>query len=478
MRVYVDLGVVRIQEYILRTSGASEGQLRKRRGASRMISEATASDRFRGFQRNDETYHVEGVAHLTSDDVEGAPSRVHSALAQLRRDLPNAYLRGSWAVAESYQQALTLMNNRTGQSEANSERSGELSWVPAAREESFTNPCDGCGAAPREQQNLCADCVLRDEHGRNLGSSTEQTSAGERDSPEQRALSAVAALIGREIDPPRDLMQIARSAPGDGTKRNHLATIYADGNSVGAWFRRIAADPGAATGLSHRLDTAIKTAGHSALTHVTNACISSDEATTLPASVTILAADDVLVSVPATFGWLFVTTLVREFNASMAAQRPADAAEPAITLTAGIVFSHAKEPIERAIREADLAMRAAKRASRGQRSDIGWRDLTQRGSDRTESQRPVAWFEDHANLLAAYATLPGHQRSKWLSDLESADGQGISDAELLAYFRREAVRLNRRELTPDGLELEDIAALLGITRWWSADQSSETSARA
>ena len=117
MGVYLDAGVIRIQEYLLRTSGADDRQLRKRRGASLMVADATSPDAFAdlGLVPNTESYHVEGVAHLHAVAAEGkdqtgqVPALAEQAAQRLRNALPHAYLRVSWAVADSYATAHPLL---------------------------------------------------------------------------------------------------------------------------------------------------------------------------------------------------------------------------------------------------------------------------------------------------------------------------------------------------------------------------------
>ena len=341
MKLYADVGVVRIQEYILRTSGADEGQLRKRRGASRMISAATDPGRFAGFYRNAETYQVEGVAHLASDDTTDPRGRVRSAMATLRRELPQAYLSASWALATDYEHARQIMEaSKHGIRRENADgTAGLLEWVPALREDAAAPSCKGCGASPQAIKDLCRDCCARDDRG----APSDRTGAGYGEggaagSPEDRARRAAEKQVGRALRRPKDLSAIGRAAVATGAKGNHVATVYADGNNVGATFRAIT-DPSQARELSRILDGAIKSAGCTALSRVVEACAGGQGADLFPASVTVLAADDVLITVPAPLGWDFVTTLIGAFNDEVQSNLAALPDRlPSVTLTAGIVM--------------------------------------------------------------------------------------------------------------------------------------------
>jgi hypothetical protein len=155
MGVYVDAGVNRIQEYLLRTSGADDRQLRKRRGASLMVAAATSPDAFAdlGLERNAEAYHVEGVAHLlavaaTGEDlVECAREWAALAAQRLRNALPHAYLRVSWAVADSYAAAHPLLAAARDSGQCG-EQSGSISVLPALRA-THSNAATATGATRR-----------------------------------------------------------------------------------------------------------------------------------------------------------------------------------------------------------------------------------------------------------------------------------------------------------------------------------------
>ena len=398
MGVYVDAGVIRIQEYLLRTSGADDRQLRKRRGASLMVADATSPGAFAdlGLVPNPESYHVEGVAHLRAVGPDGpnpagrARVLADEAAQRLRSALPHAYLRVSWAVADSYPAAHPLLAAaRDGGQRGGS--SGSIDVLPALREDPFQDRCRSCGLSAAEESRQCEDCDRRD------GRVAAVAGNASHHTPRSRALEEVSARAGQALRPPKDLSTLADLPRDRRAKRNHLATVYADGNGVGRLFERIT-DRDEAKELSTAIDEAIRHAGAQAL----HALLAWCDPGVLPAEVTVLAADDALITVPAPLGWVFVRELVSTFDQAMAetpvvARLVADAeaqgrpqARP--SLTAGVVFSHVKSPIERAIQAADTAMRRAKRAPPGPGGDR-LDDLT----PRRPPPRPHAAWTGSAN---------------------------------------------------------------------------------
>ena len=462
MPLYLDVGVVRIQEYIMRTSGADAGQLRKRRGASQMISAATAPESFaeHGLAANTETYATEGVAHLVATAEGQPPALAESCLAQLRSHLPQAHLAASWANAASYAEARPRMERARTFSTPDAGGAGALYWLPPTREEPIAEPCRGCGTAVRQTGELCRDCESRDRHGGPRARAGRGGSSAPL-SPERRVRGQLSARLARDLSSPRDLSTLAALGAGAGERANHVATIYADGNNIGGLFRSLT-EPAQAIALSRQLDEAITEAGLDGLEGIAR----SADAAQFPAAVTILAADDALITVPANLGWQFVITLVESFNATVAAAHQLGGQQlPQLSLTAGVVFSHAKSPIERAIHVADATMRNAKSATKGQTSMVGWADITA-GSTRDGSRRPLHWFTDQSSFLDDLARMPSSQRQKWRRDIDAAHRHDVADADLRRYLTQEATRLGLSALQTPDVQLADITAALEVARWW------------
>lgn len=449
---YLDIGVIRIQEYINRTSGSDEHVLRRRRGASRMVAQAThvasitedfntrlAAD-FTGWtlEPNDETYDTEGVAHLKLERASGASGGVDdlatALLGQVRAIVPQAYLRASWAAADSYGQALPQLK-AVLRGEARQEATA-LDVLPPFRDEVLSARCDSCGQAVAAVQGNCVDCRRREELG-------GRDVVDEALSPQDEALR-VLRVNWPGLSQARDLSSLAglpkHDDPGQGGsgKRNHLATVYADGNNVGAIFRALAGDLERAKRVSEALNCTTKGSGHQALAdliglmHMDGRC---QQSVTLPGEVTTLAADDVLITVPASYGWRFVRTLVGTFNADIAEALKEEDLAVMPSLTAGICFHHCKMPIEEAVSMAFGAMRDAKDACRGTESAIGWTDATSGEPVRT---REFDWFTGHLEGLAEVASMPHSQAAKYEQFLAQLSGN--DPGRLVEFLRKEAAR--------------------------------------
>jgi hypothetical protein len=482
MGVYLDVGVVRIQEYLTRTGGADEHQLRKRRGASLMVAEATAPAAFAdlGLEANPESYHVEGVAHLragddlTGDDLAGgAQDLAERAVARTRRALPQAYLRASWAVADTYAAAYPLLvAARTGG--RSGPGAGSFDSVPLVREDPFSGRCRSCGLAPSGDAEQCGDCDLRDAQGG--GAVGGGNFGGSGGTPRSLALREVSDRAGLTLRPVADLSGLADLPRDRRAKRNHLATVYADGNAVGRLFEGVN-DRDTAKRLSVAIDEAIRHAGAQALHGLLAWC----DPGVLPAEVTVLAADDALVTVPAPLGWVFVRDLIETFDQAIAdtaviADLMADAqsrgtplARP--SLSAGVVFFHVKSPIETAIQAADAAMRAAKSIHPG-RDAIGWTDLT-RPPAASAPSRDLDWFRARSGLLDRIADLPAGRSQQWARDIADARAADVPDEELKEFLYAEFNRLGDAVVAEADPTLEELGQMVSIARWWSPPRRRE-----
>ena len=491
---YVDIGVVRIQEYINRTSGSDGHVLRRRRGASRMVADvtrvesviATFADETGALHeswqlgRNTETYDTEGVAHLKLVAGASADRTVQEVVAvllgQVRHGAPQAYLRASWAQAESYARALPLLKAALrGEHPA---EAGASDVLPPARDEVLSARCTSCGRAPASLGEYCQDCVRREQLGsRGIDDATL--------SPQDEALVTLSNQWPKIVQA-GDLSKLARlpgrTAPGQGGsgKLNHLATIYADGNNVGALFRSISGDLDRAKVVSAALNRTTKSSGHAALADLLSAIYGPAPTPgpyVLPGEVTTLAADDVLITVPASYGWRFVLTLVDSFNEAIARELGDSFNQSMPSLTAGITFHHCKLPIEEAVSTAFGVMRQAKDACRGTQSAIGWADLTAADPVRT---REFTWFRDHNDDLSKVAGMPHSQAAKYrqfLIQLNDRDPAQVHD-----FLRQESNRdgagrwigsiLDSHPAQPEAA-LEHLGDALNLAAWFPQEPGED-----
>lgn len=473
MTFYLDVGVVRIQEYILRTAGADEGQLRKRRGASQMISEATDTGFLApfGFELNDETYDTEGVAHLKAANGTGDAETVKSCLAMLRKKLPQAHLSASWAEADSYAEAHRKISNAKGGKPA-ADGVGLLEWVPPVREVVSGKACAGCGRLPARSGGNCSDCAKRDVAGRKFSNPVKpissERSADAPVAPEIKTMERLADRTGLTLKAVEDLNELAALNPFRGKKKNQLATIYADANNVGSTFDQVERVEDRKK-LSDVLTGAIAAGVDKAL-YLLRKQLAVHDKGAFPASVTVLAADDVVITVPASLGWLFVETLIATFETRIDEASPGDK-RPPLSLSAAIVFSHSKQPIEHTINLAADVLKTAKAETRGKASSIGWHDLTQHGIHGKGRARSQQWFGRRRGVIEELSGWPAHQRNKWMRDLAAKD---VDADQLMDYLKDEAERLDMSQTVKDLLKQlppkqapAELADLFEISRWWA-----------
>jgi hypothetical protein len=464
---YLDVGVDGIQRYLGRTP-----ELKGRRGASAWLSHATATRRLHDWlheadpaaQPNPEAGEADGVvsARLPVDtDARQVAARVMAILAE---GLPAVRMHSRWASGPSY---LDVYRDQFKTRQA-----AELEWLPASGDFPPLGSCEKCRADPAvgaltlhgESASVCADCLARYEDPyRRLGLRIDAVPVGaERDlidalgrSPEQTA---------------KTFEDLAALGEPDGN-RNHLATVFVDGNAMGELFDRVAHS--ADTSMKARLSRAVSDATRQALLEATRAVLVEDDPA-VPVIPHVVGGDDVLVSVVPDRAWLFVTRYLVALESRLAAidglagHLPPGMAAP--SASAGLVFAHVKFPFRRAVELAEEALRAAKHQHDGRTAAVAWLDVTRDGEQPPAGRR--AWKV--ADLLDAAAAL---------RDLRSVDQAGRAmmaqlidrrDAKLSAARLREHARRLGRDavLSPfldDGRDDGGPARLadaLDLVRWW------------
>lgn len=480
MALYLEIGVVRIQEYICRTSGSDESPLRLRRGASRMVSQATQPNNFGqlGLQRNPETYDVDGVAHLfTSDPELDGKQLAVDCLHHLRESIPAAHLKASWCRVETYSEAMQQLRDSRDAAEGNSKDLGTISWLPPQADDALAKRCQTCAqgvAVSHEKVGgelnwLCQDCSKRNQYGtdtKNKSHSEKQTESAA--SPEDLAIHRIGKSIKPTLSRVANLQDLARLAPARGAKRNHLATIYADGNSVGALFEALT-EPDKAQQASKILDNCVIQAVDQPfiefISSHTNALTTEDGDLTLPGVLTTLGGDDVLLTVPASHGWWFAQSILSRFNDSARQKfQELDAGLTPPTLTAGLIFSHAKYPAEDVIGLASSAMRRAKALDGGGVSSIGWLDLTTDASSPHAECLTLSELATLSPLLGKIRATPNNQLQNIARLIRSAaqpDEVGLRD-----QLEEELARLGSQELLPESNSPTELLTLIGLANWW------------
>lgn len=467
---YLDVSVVRVQTYLARTA-----QLRLRRGASTMIVQATANERWEdggaagppaGWTPNPEAGDLSGVVALRwhgpgdpgETDVESAARAVAS---ELRRLLPQAHLRAVVRTGPSYAEAYSAPSRPV------------LDSPPPAPEVVLAARCDWCNAAPAlaesvrderagRDRHVCDDCRLRKQ----VAGNTAGREKGREPATEARFLSCVAAVSGTgEWRCPDDFAELARSS---GPTANHVATVFADGNRVGAFLTQ------AAQGQvpKDEIVEAIDTASARAVARAALAALPHDDGY-VPCIVHVLGGDDILVSVPAASGWRFTTQLLRLFSDELEQQTSSHEEWKAVssrpTISAGVVFHQHTAPFADVVHLAEKRLQAAKRAVQGAKPSAAFLDLTADGMAVPEGRRPhgLDRLDELSSDLGDIAALPQSARHVYRQRCD--DGAAAVKQQVLDNDRSVPghAAVDRRIA---GLDDEQVPVLVGtlmdLARWW------------
>jgi hypothetical protein len=483
--IYVDVAAARIQHYIGRTP-----RLKGQRGASAWLSWTTGSEQVKtilrenaalnasGAEPNREAGQADGLISVRLPG-EADPRPVAEMLAAyLRSVMPSLEISGLWGAGPSYLEAYR------DQMKPLRDDPPLVSLPPSAGFPPLES-CAECRADPvagqieihQEQAiGVCLDCLARyQDLYRRPGLAGQPHGRGEG-SPGELPVYQEEARLARALDrePVRGTAQDfgdLAALGGPGTWRNHVATVYADGNAIGALFDRIAAhgDPH----LKERASAAISAATRKSLLEATRAVLGADPREPLPVIPHIVGGDDLLVSVVADRAWRFTVSYLEAFG-KHARDIPdvGDLLGPAPpSASAGLVFAHMKFPFRRAAELAADRMRVAKRQFRGAGPAVGWLDVTRDGEHAPAAQ-PAWALDDLIELEDALAALR--------ADIEPS-GRAVLERLLdvtrpavsLARLREHARRLDRGAVIEPfltGLDAQAgiarMAGALSVARWW------------
>ncbi len=506
VRYYLDVSVVRIQEWLGRTPG-----LKFRRGGSALLSLATGQAAWpddalpAGTRWNTEAGDLDGVVCLVIDDEVPEPevtgtldAAARQVAGVLRHKLPFCHIQAVSGSGDCYATAFAQL--------AQARRGGVFlvdSPAPAA-ELVLAKPCDQCRAAPAEHEkvqeavtgseqppDLCADCWCRVQAAGGTKGSWERRSPR----PERRmrdTLAGAGTTVTGFPDDFRDLAQRGRRDHDDAPTQ--LGLIYADGNRVGA-FLGAAAEHARAHGTPEKSEivTALDKAVLAALADAVTACFAGADCP--PVLAHLAGGDDLLISVPAGNAWPFVRTLLQAFafQAGRALPWPAGVRDLLPTLSAGLVFHHLTAPFPDVVRLAHDQLRAAKTATAGKTATVAFLDLTADGDTPPASREPLTAGDlaSEASRLSEIATASRSHRETLvgLARLADADpaprgpaGTGETPTEALA---RRVVDLGctpiwdavldradgtapevRAALTSDPAARDRLRRALDLARWW------------
>lgn len=438
MSSVLEVHATRIQAYLARSA-----RLRHVRGASAMLSRA-----FQEVADKISDNQIEGAGPLigapaidgklfafvpVGDEVQPTAERI---LASLREHLPGADLEASWARGERWSD-LPIDAHRD-----------RLEAPPSLVDLPVAARCALCTIDPAvvqrrivdEHLGLCRDCDKR-ESAEPLVPPSGPPAAGDFNE---------LALAGRT---------------DGGRKNNHLATVYIDGNRLGAVFRAAAEADVDRPKLAAGIVDATKESWDAATAAVQQRAeqLSGVPPAIRPLALHIMGGDDILASMPACFGTLFAYQYLSTFD-----QRSKEITEalgwndaPALTASGGVVIAHVKHPFARASEAATELCTRAKRAFLGRESSLAWVDLTREQADDGPAPWTLASLEDSWTALGNLAALPSARLAR-LAALLEADG--------VAAVRADALRMEDHELLEPFLadtSRADLATALELVRWWS-----------
>jgi hypothetical protein len=468
MPTYVNAAVTRIQPYLARTP-----KLRLRRGASWMIIRATEEAQVDawiktlpetllvlGVSRNPEAGHADGVISL--EVPEGSEQEVAvSLLTYLRSELPGAELQAEWASGPTYVEAFRRGGRDIGDT---------LIALPPLADFPLAETCNSCRVDLRSGGNDdCSDCTRRDAEAgyRSINGHAEEPRAL---GMEKRLLDAVNAQVGRSLKPIATLELLAKFGAADGN-RNHLGTVSADGNAMGAFFSALAQDPDAAPDLKRKISPEIGKAVFAALVEAT-AAIVRDQDEVLPVVPHVLGGDDLVVTVIADRAWPFATRLLTAFSSELtdrtAQWKLPDAVRATLpTMSAGLVFTQASYPYSRAVELAEGALRRAKQDLHGARPAISWLDVTVDGEQVPVWRRtlPLAELDRRREHLSELSEI-GKSGRQALARLLASGSPLEADAAARVWARRNGIPIVPRLLDEDEDGVTRVRNLVALTTWW------------
>lgn len=458
---YLDVSVRHIQRWLVRAP-----HLRGRRGASGLLSQATGSLDVDlaglGAELNPEVGQVDGVISVLIH----APRRIADVedrlLDLLRRAAPAAVLTATRREGATYTEAFS-----------NPIRTEHR--PPLVPEWPLAKHCDWCGAWPASteihdsdgRKQVCRDCDERDRaSGRNAVPDWVPPS-------EVRFLEALRQQgAGGEYGPLADNFAALAALGPLPDDRTHLATVFADGNSIGAFIDRLR---GSRSSLLKEAPRKIDNATWASLLAAVRAVGPGDDPPHPPRIVPhLVGGDDLLVTVPAHTVWLFVRTFLTDFADQMQVAFPDMSEAP--TASAGIVVHHLTYPFKDVVELAEELLHAdAKHQHKGEVAALAWQSITHDGPAPLPQRRRSIRIEELAaswEALAGLAGVPASQRRQ-LARLCRETAPARLPAELdrqLARVRVGSVPLvdRVRPFLPGSHSDPpiDLPDALGITRWW------------
>jgi len=405
MTWWITVAAVRIHGWIEQTP-----KLSHMRGASQALHRLTSYDIVKELDVEGVTIHkeltaVDGVVVATTSDEARAREFAGLLSDHLAHVIPGSQWESWWSEAPSYGAAYSLALDPFV-------RTGRLIRLPALQDNGLVMSCLLCRSEPAGAPGGRADDVLADDgpitrKSQGAGCRVRDAEGQKTSSRKDGSIELLDLIPGARRA--EDFEELARKggltgeehrALGRKESRSHLATIYADGNGMGALFQGLATTSLPLSAMHESAIGKLNDVTHSAVAQAAVSISMTADGEAAEPDVKAVEAhfvggDDVLASVPAVYGWKFAANLAQAFDdlkgelealldEALKDQPSADPAEVAriralidkISLGVGLVFAHASFPFADSSALAELAMKAAKKAREGGRAAIGWADAT------------------------------------------------------------------------------------------------------
>jgi hypothetical protein len=447
-----------------------------------------------GWKRNEEAGDIDGVVSLVNENPYVDEAQVVRAanlvMALLRRKLPHAEFEAFASQQPDNPYLVAYRHMHADQ--------------PVSVGLPFTNdyppllPCDGCGRTPvvsyvmppthqnsreaNRPQRLCADCNAREPEAGREHELSEGAVPSISFSLEDHLLELINNKIeeecaGRSRVRAADNFSDLADRQEKGNRRNHLATVFIDGDNIGGLLARLDADNPESQSVVKKLAETTK----QALLKATWAVTKDRAYDVLPVIPHVLGGDDVLATVLATEAWAFTRVFLEEFEREAKTRLPSEDqhAKPfQVTASAAIVFAHNNYPFSSQVDVAEEVLSAAKKSGQKSRyldqgalstSTIGWVDLTRDKSPYDKAHRQwsigdLAHTSDHLGELMGAFKL--NKREILAQLLMSEDKEAIKNQLHNDAKRHKAHTVLGRYVGGTDEDLADLADLLSMMRWW------------
>lgn len=379
MSYYASIGGVRIQTWIAR----SASKLSLVRGASILLSTQTANTEVESWLKSyrhvtvevaAEAGDVDGVVVLKASDRKTLRAAAEGLIVHLEAAIPGLQWEGWVGEGETYLDAYARHGGAPP----------SIRSMPTLPELGLVQTCGFCSA-----ESATGPLTIGDEKGVGGRSCIARKKARDGQNRAAQRGWLWEDIPGDWANTFEDLARMGGRGPdvqlavGRKDSRSHLATVAADGNGIGALFRSISE-----LGLDELRREAVQL-----LNEATTAAVSAaaQACGTSPSVKVVIphyvGGDDVFASVAAPAIWTFAVNLGRRFEKLREQLKqlvPVDrnGADDLVTaierlgLGIGVALAGRSVPISTTSEAAHSALGAAKAATRGGESAIGWVDLT------------------------------------------------------------------------------------------------------